>query len=222
MHQESSQSLWLSPHKAQRFSNTSQDAETRLKHLPAESIWNMSSEQKRAGSRGEEPWMCWLVRTDSEVTSKANLGWSGWVSDQSQVLWKVMRVARLNLKTSFPSREERVTPAPPSLSHAVPFWSHSGQGGLFSQDGPPWNVGGKRRECHQKSLGQSCCHSSESFQRKRAHKQGHEIIPTCISRILTLVTMELVMWNYLFYICLSHQEVTVTSEGTRLVLFTCA
>lgn len=25
----------------------------------------MSSEQKRAGSRGEEPWMCWLVRTDS-------------------------------------------------------------------------------------------------------------------------------------------------------------
>lgn len=43
------------PTWGQRFRNTSQDAETRLKHLPAESIWNMSSEHEGVGRRGEEP-----------------------------------------------------------------------------------------------------------------------------------------------------------------------
>lgn len=70
---------------ARRSRNTSQDAETRLKRLPAESIWNMSSEHEsaRAERWGEEAWMCRSVRADSD-DFEGQPGPSRHVLDQSQ------------------------------------------------------------------------------------------------------------------------------------------
>lgn len=159
--------------------------------------------------------MCGSGTADSERTSKANPGWSHHVSGQSQMLWEVRRVARLNPETHFPSREGKQRQGLPSSSPAFPLRSpYLSQCCLFSQDGPSLNVGGGRAG-HQKSLGQSRCCSSESFQKiqKGACKLGHEIVPTWLSRIFTLRITEFVMWNYLFHVCLSHWAVNFTRGG---------
>ena len=68
--------------------------------------------------------------------------------------------------------------------------------------------------------GQSPYCSTESFQRiqKEACKLGHEIVPTWLSRMFTLVIIEFVMWNYLFHVCLSPWAVNFTR--VHLVSFT--
>lgn len=77
----------------------------------------------------------------------------------------------------------------------------------------------EEKDCHPKFPGQSSCHSSESFQKsqKGVCKLGHEIIPTGLRQIFTLVIIEFVMWNYLFLVFLSHWAVNFT--GVSLVLF---
>ena len=99
-----------SPHTgAQRSRNTSQDAETRLKHLPAESIWNMSSEHERAGagSWGEEACICWSVRADSEMTSKASRDDPATSQDKSQSSESAHERRETGLREEFPNQGKK-------------------------------------------------------------------------------------------------------------------
>lgn len=86
--------------------------------------------------------MCGSVSDDSETTSKASPDDPAVSQTSPKVLAGVMRVARLNLETSFPSKEGKLLHCPPAPPHRLPLTSqHACQGCLISQGGPSLNVG---------------------------------------------------------------------------------
>lgn len=86
--------------------------------------------------------MCGSVSNDSETTSKASPDDPAVSQTGPKVLAEVMRVARLNLEMSFPSKEGKQLYCHPGPPHCLPLRpQHSYQGCLISQGGPSVHVG---------------------------------------------------------------------------------